>query len=137
MQLKCPVKGRVSTAQDDDVLAGKFLSLSDLVVDVPAIKIHSTGCTQLTRLKCTETCGNDHGSGIKLGAGRGCQRKTTIIFAFQFGNGLAKMKLWVKRFDLLHQPVYEFLCSNHREGRDIVNWFLRIQFAALTTNAGQ
>ena len=42
------------------------------------------------------------------------------------------MKLGTERLDLLQQPVNQLLGAAHRQRRNVVNRFIRIQLGALT-----
>ncbi len=106
----------------------------DLVMDVFAVEISGARCTQLAWLKGTKTGGDDNGGRIEFGAGGCYQRETAIIFPLQPGHRLSEVKLRVKGLNLLHQPVDEFLCADHRVGGDIVNGFFRVQLATLTAD---
>lgn len=74
---------------------------------------------------------SNHDNGRAQGGALIRCKHPVFAVAFQFLGHLAKMERGAKGFDLLHQPVGQFLARDGRQGRNVVNGLFRVQLGAL------
>lgn len=106
-------------------------------MDVAVLERFRTLYPQAPGLEGAQAGSKNDAAGIEFCAGRGFQREAAVFELLQAGYHLAEVKLRVERLDLLHQPVHQLLCTAHRNGRDVVNGFIRVELGALAAGLGQ
>ena len=131
LQAERPVERGVAAADDQHVLAAKFVHLAHRVEDGLALERLDAGKRRpLGRERAAAGC-HDHDLGEERGAGIGREPEPPIARALEAIDALAQMQLGTERLDLRQQPVGQLLARDDGERGDVVDRLFRIELGAL------
>ena len=136
-QVQGPVERRVTTTQNDDVLAVMNGLVANAVKHLPAFVFLEAGHVELARREGTNTRRNDHCATIKSGAGGRYDPEPTVFEWCNLVDLLSQMKRGRERADLLLKTVDQLFGAANRQRRNIVDGLVRVQLDTLPTSIVQ
>ena len=137
-QFQRPVQRGISPAQNQQPLAGKARGVPDPVVQLPAFDRFGPVQAQLAGLERTHAPGEKQRSRLEPRASAGFDVEA-LPFPERLNcrDFLAQVKLGAEGFDLFQQRVHQFLRAEHRNGRNVVDRLVRVEFGALASGLAQ
>ena len=108
-----------------------------MIMEVGLLKRFNSSQSQGSGLEGTEPGSDDDRTAAETSAGFGTKLKGAVALYGQIGNTLSEVVGGVERLELFRQPVDQFLGADNRQGRDVIDCFVRVQHGALTADDGQ
>ena len=108
-----------------------------MIMEVGALKRFDAGQSQRPGFKGTEPGSDDDRAGMETGT-RFCSKlKSTVRLYDQFDDPLTQVVGGVKWLELFREPIDQFLGTDDRQGRNVVDCLVRVEHGTLATNYGQ